>query len=45
VHEQCQKIAEIQMKIADRAVFAGAKRCAVRAAIPDYPWIEEFIQI
>jgi hypothetical protein len=40
-----QKIAEIQMKIADRAVFAGAKRCAVRAAIPDYPWIEEFIQI
>ena len=40
-----QKIAEIGMKIADRAVFAGAKRCAVRAAIADYSWIEEFITI
>jgi hypothetical protein len=40
-----QKIAEIGIKIADRAVFAGAKRCAVRIAIVDYPWIEEFLQI
>jgi hypothetical protein len=40
-----QKIAEIGLKIADHAVFAGAKRCAVRLAIPDYPWIEEFLPI
>jgi hypothetical protein len=39
------KIAEIGIKIGDNAVFARAKRCAVRAAITDYPWIEEFIPI
>jgi hypothetical protein len=38
-----QKIAEIGIKIADYAVFAGAKRCVIRAAISEYPWIEEFI--
>ncbi|HTB83468.1 MAG TPA: hypothetical protein VK742_07440 [Candidatus Sulfotelmatobacter sp.] len=38
-----QKIAEIEIKIADDAVFAGAKRCVIRAAISEYPWIEEFI--
>lgn len=38
-----EKIAEIVMKISDNAIFASAKRCAVRAAIADYPWIEEFI--
>lgn len=37
-----QKVAEIQMKLADDAPFAGAKRCAVRTAIADYPWIDEF---
>lgn len=37
-----QKVAEIKAKISDRAIFAGAKRCAVRVAITDYPWIEEF---
>jgi hypothetical protein len=37
-----QKIAEIKAKVSDRAVFAGAKRCTVRVAIADYPWIEEF---
>jgi hypothetical protein len=36
------KIAEIKAKLADKAEFAGAKRCAVRAAIADYEWIEEF---
>lgn len=40
-----QKVAEIGIKIADDAVFAGAKRCAVRAGIADYPWIEEFIPV
>lgn len=40
-----QKVAEIALNIADRAVFAGAKRCAVRLAIPDYPWIEEFLPV
>ena len=37
-----EKIAEIKMKISDKAEFASAKRCAVRAAIVDYSWIEEF---
>jgi hypothetical protein len=37
-----QKIAEIKTKLSDRAAFAGAKRWAVRVAIADYPWIEEF---
>ena len=37
-----QKIAEIKTEIGDRADFAGAKRCAIRVAIADYPWIEEF---
>jgi hypothetical protein len=40
-----RKIAEIDVKISDGAVFAGAKRCAVRLAIADYPWIEEFITL
>ena len=40
-----QKVAEIGIKIADDKVFAGAKRCAVRASIPDYPWIDEFLPI
>jgi hypothetical protein len=37
-----QKIAEIKTKTADNAVFAGAKRCAIRAAIAEFSWIEEF---
>ena len=37
------KIAEIKAKLADDAEFAGAKRCAVRAAIADYDWIDEFV--
>lgn len=37
-----QKVAEIKKKIADRAIFARAKQCAVRLAVSDYPWIEEF---
>jgi hypothetical protein len=39
------KVAEIRRKISDRADFAGAKRCAVRLAITEYPWIDEFIPI
>jgi hypothetical protein len=35
-------LAEIRAKIADDAVFAGAKRCAVQLAKADYLWIEEF---
>src|SRR5262249_2203124 len=37
-----RKIAAIKAKLADTAEFAGAKRCAVRAAIADYDWIDEF---
>jgi len=37
------KIADIKKQISDSAEFAGAKRCAVRAAIADYEWIEEFV--
>lgn len=37
-----QKAADIRAKLADDAPFAGAKRCAVRTAITDYPWIDEF---
>jgi len=37
-----EKVAEIKTKITDKAEFASAKRCAIRAAITDYPWIEEF---
>jgi hypothetical protein len=37
-----RKVAEIKMKLADDSPFAGAKRCAVRTAIADYPWIDEF---
>lgn len=37
------KIAEIKTKAADRAVFAGAKRCAIRAALLKYEWIDEFL--
>ena len=40
-----QKVAEIGIKIANEAIFAGAKRCAIRAAIAEYAWIEEFITI
>ena len=40
-----RKIADIKLKLADDAIFAGAKRCAVRVAIADYPWIEEFLAI
>lgn len=39
------KISEIRIKIADTAVFAGAKRCAVRLAIADYPWIDEYLPL
>lgn len=35
-------ISEIKAKLSDTAEFAGAKRCAVRTAIVDYEWIEEF---
>ena len=37
-----RKIAEIKAKLSDTEEFAGAKRCAVRAAIAEYDWIEEF---
>lgn len=37
-----RKIAEIKVKLADDAEFAGAKRCAVRAAMAEYTWIEDF---
>jgi hypothetical protein len=37
-----EKVAEIKTKIEDNAEFAGAKRCAIRTAIADYPWIDEF---
>lgn len=40
-----QKIAEIKAKLAADAIFAGAKRCAVRVAIVDFPWIEEFLLV
>ena len=33
---------EIKSEIADKAVFAGAKRCAVRLAVSEYPWLEEY---
>lgn len=39
------KVAEIRRKISDRAEFSRAKRCAVRLAIAEYPWIDEFIPI
>jgi hypothetical protein len=35
-------LAIIRLKLADTAEFAGSKRCAVRAAIADYQWIDEF---
>ena len=38
-----RKIAEIKEKISDKAEFAGAKRCVIRAAIADFPWIEDFV--
>ncbi|MDX2112046.1 MAG: hypothetical protein SFY80_17595 [Verrucomicrobiota bacterium] len=37
-----QKVAEIRVKLADNAPFAAAKRCAVRIAMAEYPWIDEF---
>jgi hypothetical protein len=40
-----QKIAEIETKIGIRSVFAGAKRCAVRLALADYAWIEEYLAL
>jgi hypothetical protein len=36
-----KKVAEIKKKIDPKAEFAGAKQCAVRAAMADYQWIEE----
>lgn len=39
------KISEIRIKIADTAIFAGAKRCAVRLAISKYSWIDEFLPL
>ena len=38
-----EKIAEIKTKTADRAVFAGAKRCSIRTALAKYSWIDEFL--
>lgn len=35
-------ISEIKADIADTAIFAGAKRCAVRLAVSEYPWLEEY---
>jgi len=37
-----ERVAEIRTKIADKEEFVGAKRCAVRIALAEYPWIEEF---
>lgn len=37
-----QQIAKIRARLADNAEFAGSKRCAVRAAISEYEWIDEF---
>ena len=37
-----EKLAEIVTKTSDTAEFAGAKRWAIRAAISEYPWIEEY---
>jgi hypothetical protein len=37
------KIAEIKVKLSDKAEFAGAKRSAVRSAVVDYEWIDEFL--
>lgn len=37
-----EKLAEIVTKTSDAAEFAGAKRWAIRAAISEYPWIEEY---
>lgn len=39
------KVAGIRREISDQAEFARAKRCAVRLAMSEYPWIEEFIPI
>lgn len=38
-----QKLGDIRAKLADDAVFAGAKRCAVRIAMAQFEWIEEFL--
>jgi hypothetical protein len=38
-----QRLAEIRAGTGDEAAFAGAKRCAVRLAAADYPWVEEFL--
>lgn len=40
-----QKIDGIKQKLDDSAVFAGAKRCAVRIAMAEYEWIEEFLAL
>lgn len=37
-----EKISEIKSKISDEAEFSRAKRCTIRIAITDYPWIEEY---
>lgn len=36
-----REVAEIAALIADDAEFAGAKRCAVRLAAANYPWIDD----
>ncbi len=40
-----QKLGDIRGKLADDAVFAGAKRCAVRIAMAQYEWINEFLSL
>lgn len=37
-----EKVSEIKAKISDAAEFSRAKRCAIRIAIADYPWLEEY---
>lgn len=40
-----QKLDAIKAKLADDAVFARAKQCAVLIAKADYTWIEEFLTL
>jgi hypothetical protein len=42
-HSFDEKVAEIKTKTSDIAVFSGAKRCAIRAALAKFSWIEEFL--
>lgn len=39
------KVAAIRRGISDQAEFARAKRCAVRLAMSEYPWIEDHVPI